>query len=176
MKRAAVMQALMILLALQLAGCASYSTRVDYDPAASLSGITTYAWVPHTGDYQSLDQVRIRRAADAALAGRGLTPVALEQAQVWVDLDYAVARRYEVRSTFYGFYGWHPYWWGMEPDVYLDERDESTLTLLLINPATKSVMWTGQSVVRYYEAQPPAEREASLQGQVNAILQRFPPR
>lgn len=166
---------LLLLLALGLAACAGYTTRVDYDRAVPLTEFTTYAWVLDDSAYQTLDQVRIKRTVDAGLAAKGMQRVALDQARLWVDMDYAVDRRYEVRSHMYGYYGWYPYWWGMEPDVYMQERDESTLTLLLINPATKAVVWTGQTVVRYYQDQPPAEREASLQEQVNVILQRFPP-
>lgn len=174
MMRALSVKLLVAVLALALGGCAGFTTRVDFDPAANLKTLNTYAWVPHDGAYQTLDQTRIRRAVDAGLVSRGMTQVAEAEAGVWVDVDYALARRYEARSNFYGFYGWHPYWWAVEPDVRLEERDESTLTILLIDPASKAVVWTGQTVVRYYAAQPPAEREASLQAQVDAILQRFP--
>ena len=33
-------------ISLWLASCTPYLTRVDYDPAAGLSGLKTYAWVP----------------------------------------------------------------------------------------------------------------------------------
>lgn len=169
---------LMVLAILALAGCASDSPRIDYDRNADFSNLTRFAWVPEQGSqsgYRSLDQVRIRRAFSAGLAAKGLTEVPVEEAQVWVDIDYSIDRRYEVRTTFYGFYRWHPYWWGMEPDYYVQERDESRLTLLMIDPASRSVIWAGQTVMRYYEEKPPLERDASLREQVEQILARFPP-
>lgn len=170
---------LLSLFVLLLAGCATYRPMVDYDHSFSFKGITTYAWVPQSGagqDYQSLDQTRIRRAFEQALAARGLRPVALDQAQLWVDANYSINRRYETRTRFYGYYAWHPFWWGMEPDVYVEERDESRLNLLMIDPHTKSVVWAGQSAIRYYEELKSKERIDSLVEQVNAIMAQFPPR
>lgn len=169
---------LIFLTMLALVGCASYSPRIDYDRAANFSDLQRFAWVPEQGaegGYQSLDQARIRRAFSAGLTAKGMTEVAVDEAQVWVDIDYAIDRRYEARSTFYGYYRWHPYWWGMEPDYYLQERDESRLVLLMIDPASRSVIWAGQTVLRYYEEKPPLERDASLREQVERILARFPP-
>ena len=164
---------------LTLASCAPYTPRIDYDRKASFTGLTRYAWVPASAeqkeDYQSLDQTRIRRAFSAGLAAKGMTEVPVEQAQVWVDIDYAIDRRYESRSSFYGYYGWHPYWWGMQPDYYVQERDESRLTLLMIDPATRAVIWAGQTVLRYYEEKRPEQRDASLKEQVDLILAQFPP-
>ncbi len=175
----------LLAIALWLAGCAPYLTRVDFDPSANLKDLQTFAWVPEPAastdpaaspQYQSLDQARLRRALEEALAARGLHPVPASDAQVWVDLTYAIDRRYETRTVFYGFYDWHPYWWGMEPETRIDERDESRLSLILINPQTRSVIWTGQSTVRYYEELPPLERTRRLVEQVQAIMARFPPR
>ncbi|HVL00202.1 MAG TPA: hypothetical protein VM553_10335, partial [Dongiaceae bacterium] len=58
----------LLALALWLGGCAPYQARVDFDPSADLTTLKTYAWVPAdqsaaAGEgYQSLDQVRLRRA------------------------------------------------------------------------------------------------------------------
>lgn len=172
-------------ISLWLASCTPYLTRVDYDPAAGLTGLKTYAWVPVettstdpavSAQYQTLDQARLRRAFDEALATKEMQLVAASDAQVWVDLTYAIDRRYETRTVFYGFYDWHPYWWGMEPETRIDERDESRLSLIMINPQTRSVIWTGQATVRYYEELPPLERTQRLVEQVKAIMARFPPR
>lgn len=167
----------LLLLLAGLGACAGYTPKVDYDKTADFSHLQRYAWVPSDDDgaYQSLDQVRIRRAFEAGLQARDMQVVPLEQAQFLVDIDYAIDRRYDARTRFYGYYRWHPYWWGVEPDVYVQERDESKLTLLMIDPATKSVIWAGQSVLRYYQDKPPAERDASLRQQVDAILGQFPP-
>ena len=167
---------LLLALALLVAACASNTPRIDYDKTASFTDLTRFAWVPHQDEgYQSLDQVRIRRAFETGLTARGMQLVPVEQAQVLVDIDYSIDRRYDTRTNMYGYYRWHPYWWGMEPEVYVQERDESKLTLLMINPATKSVIWAGQSVIYYYRDKPPAERDVSLSQQVDAILGHFPP-
>ena len=171
----------LLVLALWLGGCAPYQTRVDFDPAARLAELKTYAWVPAdksvaAGDsYQSLDQVRLRRAFEDALAAKGLQPVAEAEAQVWVDLNYEIKRRYEAQTVYYGYYGWHPYWWGMEPDTRIDERDESRLSLIMISPQSRAVIWTGQATVRYYDDYPPKERNTRLVEQVQAVMEQFPP-
>lgn len=171
----------LLLVVLWLGGCTPYLTQVDYDPNASLQTVRTYAWAPASATaaapaYQSLDQSRLRQAFAAALAGKGLTPVPAAEAQVWVDLTYRIDRRYETQALYYGYYNWHPWWWGMEPETRLDERDESWLSLVIIDPASRSVIWAGQSTVRYYEALPPDERRQRLEEQVQALLARFPPR
>lgn len=173
------MRYLSIMVVLALTACSTYSPRIDYDRNASFGELTRFAWVPEDEsptDYQSLDQARIRRAFAEGLKAKGMTEVPVDQAQVWVDIAYAIDRRYDARSpTFYGYYRWHPYWWGMEPDQYLEERDESRLSLLMIDPATRSVIWAGQTVLRYYQEKPPQERDASLKEQVDRILAHFPP-
>ncbi len=169
--------AIVILLGLiSIVGCAAYSPKIDYDKTANFNNLTLYAWVPtEDKSYQSLDQVRIRRAFEAGLQARGMAPAKPEQAQVLVDIDYSIDRRYETRTNFYGYYRWHPYWWGMEPEVYVQDRDESKLTLLMIDPASRAVIWAGQSVIQYYQDKPPEQRDASLRAQVDAILAHFPP-
>lgn len=172
------MRILLLLFIVGLAACSGISPKIDYDRSATFSDLKRYAWVPQDSAgkaYKSLDQARIHRAFDQGLQAKGMTEVPVDQAQVWVDIDYNIDRRYESRSAFYGYYRWHPYWWGMEPDYYLQERDESRLSLLMIDPATQSVIWAGQIVLPYYEEKPPAERDASLAQQVGQILTHFPP-
>lgn len=171
------MRSLLLSVLLILVSCAPYTPRIDYDRNATFKGLTRYAWVPDEGAhqvYKSLDQTRIQRAFSEGLAARGMTEVPVDQAQVWVDIDYAIDRRYETRSNFYGYYGWYPYWWGMQPGYYVEERDESRLTLLLIDPAKRAVIWAGQTVLRYYDEKAPVERDASLREQVDSILTQFP--
>lgn len=173
------MRFLLLVMIWGLASCAAYSPLVDYDRKASFAGISRYAFASAAAENdrsQSLDQVRIRRAVGEVLTAKGMTEVPLEQAQVWVDMGYDIDRRQDVRPNFYGYYGWSPYWWGMQPDYYLEERDESRLTLLIVDPASKQVIWSGQTVLRYYEEKPPQQRDASLKAQVDSILRHFPPR
>ena len=173
------MRILWLLCTLFLASCTIYSPSIDYDRKASFTDLTRYAWAPEqqaSPEYRTLDQGRIRRALDAALAARNMTETSADQAQVWVDFRYGINRRYEQRANFYGYYGWYPYWWGMQPDYRLEERDESRLTVMLVNPVSRAVIWTGETVLRYYHEQPPEQRDASLRAQVESILQHFPPR
>lgn len=172
------MRILLLLFIAGLAACSGVSPKIDFDRNATFSELKRYAWVPDESSskaYKSLDQTRIHRAFDRGLQAKGMTEVPVDQAQVWVDIDYSIDRRYDTRTEFYGYYRWHPYWWGMEPDYYLQERDESRLSLLMIDPASRSVIWAGQTVLRYYEEKPPAERDASLAQQVDQILMHFPP-
>ena len=174
-----LLKVLPLLLVFLLAGCAGEPPRVDYDHAFQFEGVHTYAWVPQpkpSDTYESLDQTRIRRAFEAQLAAKGLKLVRADKAQIWVDATYNINRRYDTRTNFYGYYGWHPFWWGMEPAVYVEERDESRLSLMMIDPKTRSVVWVGQSVIRYYEELKSQDRIKSLDEQVSAIMAHFPPR
>jgi len=168
-----------------LAGCATFTAHSDFDPEADFTRLRTYAWVPRTltdvprdprVDNALLDG-RVRRAVDATLAQKGFVP-APEGAAPDFKLNYHIAleQRFDVQ-TIPSTYGYGLGWWGGPgyADVYVDQYEEGTLFLDVIDARRNALIWRGYTAGRVLPELSPEEREQRTLEAVQAILAKFPP-
>jgi hypothetical protein len=70
---------------------------------------------------------------------------------------------------------YHGYGWVQGPRVYVDEYDEGTLILDIVDASTSSIIWRGIAMDRVDFLADPEKREERLENVVEKILAKFPP-
>jgi hypothetical protein len=165
-----------------LTGCApSIRVSQDWDPAAKLDGLHSWAWQPGypkpTGDPRldsDLLNERIRSALEAGLAAKGFTRAASpEAADFTVAYHVAIHEKLDARTMSTG-YGPYRGWMGSTRTV-VDQYELGTLLVDFISPATKQVVWRGTAQSRIHERRDPQERQALIDRAVAELLAQFPP-
>jgi hypothetical protein len=176
--------------------CASSGVQTDYDRAADFTRLKTYAWLdpplredardeggqggnPFT--HNTLIDKRVRNEVDARLLAQGYRLASRDEAP-----DFVVRYELEMREVVGdspvsvgfgggfgggggGHYGGVGSGVGYSPS---DARQEATLILDVIDPATQQSAWRGWGTASARDDQIAPER---LQELVDAILERFPP-
>ena len=164
-----------------LASCApSIKVTQDYDPAAQLTGLRTWAWQagvaqPTTRDPRLDGPVvaRVKSALEAGLAANGFTPAASPEAADFTVAYYlAIDQKLDVRSMYAGYGG---YWGGGRARTVVDQYEVGMLIVDFINPKTDTAIWRGTAQSRINESRDPAERQALVQTAVDKLLAQFPP-
>ena len=164
----------------------------EYDPAADLSGMRTYAWVPgpqqRTGDPRvddSWTDRRVRRAVDAQLAAQGFVSAAPEQADFWVGYHVLLLDKIQT-STTRTYYGYNRSWGGDAgldrgwhlagaPTTYSNRYDVGTLTVFIELPATQRPIWQGFAQSEIQPSDDMETRDQRLATAAALILEKFPP-
>jgi hypothetical protein len=169
------------LLLVCLAACApAIKVGQDYDPAAKLDGLHTWAWQPGfprpTGDPRldsGLLNERIQSALESGLATKGFSPAAVDEADFLVAYHVAIESKLDARTMYTG-YG--PYrGWGGGATTIVDQYEQGTLLVDFIDPKTHNVIWRGTAQSRVQESRDPEERQARVQAAVDKLLAQFPP-
>jgi len=165
-----------------LVACApSIRVTQDWDPAANLGGLHSWAWQPGyprpTGDPRldsDLLNERIRSALESGLAAKGLTRAASpERADFTVAYHVAILEKLDARTMSTG-YGPYRGWAGSTTTI-VDQYEVGTLLVDFISPAAKQVMWRGTAQSRIQESRDPQERQALIDRAVGELLAQFPP-
>jgi hypothetical protein len=172
------------------AGCNRYHVRTDWQPGTDFTALSTYEWLerpegapprdPRVDNQLFAD--RLREAVETELAAKGYRPADRERADFVLRWDAWVQARNDV-STYpgwgFGFGGFHggPGFWGVGvgTDVYVDQYDEATLVLDVLEPETQRLLWRGTSETRLRDAGTPEQRTERIRRIVHAMLERFPP-
>lgn len=168
-----------------LAGCSGISVNADFDPAVNFAALRSYAWLPAGGERRSDDprldnsllNQRIERAIDDALASKGFTKVAVDDADFLVTFHINVDQRLDVTTipTAYGYRGrWGGGFGGMETRV--DQYEQGTLLIDFVDKGKADLLWRGSGQTRLSEHRSPEDREKRVREVVAAILKQFPPR
>lgn len=169
--------------ALSLAGCSSVSVQRDYDVTFDFASLKTFAWQhaeqPATGnpriDNDLIDQ-RVRAAVNASLESKGFTLVEAAEADFLVA--YFIDYRQRVQGSTWsvgmstGRYGRHG---GVGYQTDIEDYEEGSLTIDLIEPAADKIVWRGVGRRRSYESSDPGRITAVVNESVAAILDKFPP-
>lgn len=171
-------------------GCSTLSVSYDYDSTADFSQYKTYAWLESKGKAHSDPRIdndlldgRIRRSVDAELGLKGLSRVPEPEADLLVGYHVTLDRKIEV-STVDSTYGygrgpaWGRYGYGGRidvPETRVDQYDEGTLLLDLVDRKTQRLVWRGSATDRVELERHPEEREESLRAAVKEMLGSFPP-
>ncbi len=94
---------------LLLAACASgLQTSSDWNPETDFTAFETYAWAPDGDGNVGIDQLtntRVRTAIEAALNGKGLREVPLQQADVAVGYQITTQDQTNYTTTSSGWGG-----------------------------------------------------------------------
>lgn len=165
----------------------------EYDPAANLVGLRSYAWVPgqqrRTGDPRvddSWQDRRMRQAIDKQLVAQGFVAQPPEQADFWVG--YHVLLRDKVAtSTTNTYYGYNRAGGGGDPGLYggwfrsgaqstyQQRHAVGTLTVFIEAPATQQPIWQGYARANIKPSDDHETRDQRLAEAVVMILEKFPP-
>lgn len=167
-----------------LAGCSSVSVVRDYDTSVDFSALHSFAWEfaeqPKTGnpriDNDLIDE-RVRSAVAAQLSAKGFVSAGREAADFRVAyfIDYkqrlsANTVSFGVGSGGYGRYG------GVGYNTAINDYEEGSLTIDIIDPATGKTIWRGIGRRTVYEGNSPARMTKVVNGSVAKILAKFPPK
>jgi hypothetical protein len=170
---------------LAVAGCATLTTRVDFDRAHDFGGYRTFAWMDddpvvhsrgETARASALNRRRIVEAIEKELTSKGYTRVAQRTAADFV-VDYTVGARDRIEIDSYplefrGRWGWGwPYYWR---DVDVRTYTEGRLAIDVFDGKTRQPVWHGLARKRISEAD--VENAAvEIPKAVRTLLARFPP-
>jgi hypothetical protein len=160
-----------------LAGCSGVRVDHDYDRSADFGSLRSYRWIAatKTGD-PALDNTllrgRIRNAVDAALSAKGYRKADTGPVDFNVATHVSKQSKVDVESIPVGF----GYGWGFgATETEVDQYEEGTLMLDIVDSSATKLLWRGTGKTRLYPGQSPAERDREVSNVVNAILKSFPP-
>jgi len=178
---------LLALLVFETSACIAFPVQQDYDADADFSGYRTWYWLPAspTGDPRvdnDLVDARIRRAVEQSLAARGYTKTSTGEGDFGIGYHGFIEGKIDVR-TIDRYYGYGPGWGrygGYYPgrvatETYVDQYDEATLILDIVDRDSRKLVWRGSTSARVRAEQTPEKRDARTQQAVDAILAKFPP-
>jgi hypothetical protein len=174
--------------ALLALACAGAGVRVDYDREVDFSGYQSFDWVaPPPGaladsaaegdpfERNSLLDKRVRAAVERELAARGFVRADRTDASFLLNYHVILKERISAWTTWGGGYGWGG--WGYrafgDAVVQLDQFQEGTFVLDVIDPKRNQLTWRGWVVRRTRDGN---YDEREVHTSVERILARFPPR
>jgi hypothetical protein len=137
-----------------------YDTAYDYDIRADFTAMRHYAWLPFplTATITALNADRVKYFIDVALSSRGFT--ASEGLPDFL-IDPMVDAMSQIDTTGgpaeYGLYR------------------EGVLTLKFLLPASRQVVWWGETRARINPGLSPREKDDVIKAAVDVILENFPP-
>ena len=161
--------------------------QTDYNPQTDFSTFQTYRWAERTptGDddprvYNDIIRSRVEFAADSILKLKGFERVSSGRADFLVSWHGAINGKvsYNTVNTHYG-YGWGGYYgggWGMGSSrTYVNEWDEGTLILHIIDAGENEMVWMGSGQGKLNEPRSGEEARDRDIDLLKRILQAFPP-
>jgi hypothetical protein len=166
---------------LTASACAPFHVQSDWDPQADFSTLRTWDWLDQAEEepghpllQSPLLHDRIRRAVEDELARRG-HPKAVDAAPDFrVGYHLSLEQKLDVytidRTYGYGRFGTWTY-----PETYVDEYQEGTLILDVVDARRRKLAWRGWASRPIYEQPSPEESERNVREAVAAILAKFPP-
>lgn len=162
-----------------VSGCAS-NVAIDYDPDYDFTTFRTYRWYEpelQRGDALAANPLarnRVVEAVDRALAEKGFRLVDGQESDFLVFVHAASRDRVQVHEGG-GFYYWRgPFMFGSRP-VYVDDYEEQTLFVDVIDPDTRELIWRGSQVRAVQNYNDPIKAQAVMDKIVWKILKDFPP-
>ena len=184
--------ALLVLLPLLAACVSGPSLRIDRAPGADLSDAESYGWVAELGtdraEYETIVTTRLKRAIGAALEARGLR-YEEEDPDLRINFYVNLVERQEVRRMpragmgpdigFAGGFGtYHGYRMGLydpwpDYDLEVQEYQEGTLTIDVVDAASQRLAWEGVAEGRVTRKVVEAPDDA-LDSAVGKLFEQFP--
>jgi hypothetical protein len=167
-----------------LVSCSTVRVESDYNPQVDFSTLRSYAWMPDPPDvssnpllHNSILDGRIRSAVDRTLAGKGIRQVEVSQADFlvnyYVNLEQKI-RVDTVPTTSYG-YGYGGWYGGTASETRVQQYEEGTLILDVVDPEKDELLWRGSGSTRVSKKTSPEAREKKIDEIVSKLLESFPP-
>jgi hypothetical protein len=173
-------------LTLASVGCVGFSVSMDYDPETDFSGYRSWYWLPPspTGDPRidnDLVANRVHGAVERSLAARGYVKTSTGEGDFGVGYHGFIEGKIDIQTVdrYYGYGpGWGRYgmgYGGVGTETYVDQYDEGTLILDVVDTRSQKLVWRGSTSARVRENDSPKNRDERTQKAVDAILAEFPP-
>lgn len=169
--------------AVSLVGCSTFRVSTDYDPQTDFQQLQGYSWlatVRQPGDdprlHNSLVDARVRAAVDRELAAKGYSKAGGSSGNFVVTYYLGLQDKIDVRTIHTGYgYGYGSWYHGTGRETMVDQYEEGTLLLDILDAEGGDLLWRGSASARVSESSSPEEREKRIQDAVAAILAEFPP-
>jgi hypothetical protein len=164
--------------------CASAGVEVESDPDADLSRWVRYAWSADSAvalndpvlDVASIDR-QLRSAVERELASRGYRHDPGRPADFLVGYHLALEEKRSVTTLpDLGAYEGGRVSGAARSRTYEYVYDEGTLTLELLDPASRRSLWRGTVRAEADRSRSPEQRRERLEAAVRDILERLPTR
>ncbi|KRG71478.1 DUF4136 domain-containing protein [Pseudoxanthomonas dokdonensis] len=165
-----------------VAGCASSPTiRSDFDPSADFSQYRTYDYFSPLGTdsegYSTILTNTIKSAVDREMQARGYVKSS-SSPTLLVNFGAKVQQKTDVNTVpaapvggYYGYRGgFYAPWGGWGNETYVDQYNEGTLNIDLVDPARKQLVWEGVAVGRVSDD----TNSASVNAAVTQIFAKYP--
>ena len=152
-----------------------YNVSYDYDQNFKLATISTFDWlpIPKEANINSLDAVRIKKAANAELQAKGLI-LTSENPDFLIAADIVTKEKQRITTWGYPYYdSYRTYGGSWELDYY--QYEEGTVILDFLEPVSKKLIWRGAAKVALDYANTPEKRDKLIKEAVHKILQNYPP-
>lgn len=175
-----------LVLVVMLMGCSTVTIMSDYDPTAvdACADYKTYAWLePPKGNdprvHNDLVETAIISAVDTELAARGYTEVTSGPADFLIGYHLDIQGKFNVThvNDYYGYsYGyWAPRYGAGYSQTYVDQYDEGTLLLDIVDGKSNKLVWRGTARAELDEYANPRKRRERLDSAVQRLISDFPP-
>lgn len=176
MIQATVRPAVLLSLALLMAGCAS-NVVTDYDSQASYASYETWAFSEMEDNaYTSLDGSRVENAVTRELQAKGMTQADPSNADLMVRYHIDDVDRLDTSGFSYGFgFGRNNFGWGISTAPPVREVKEGQLIVDLVDSDTNKVVWRGTSKRYLNQNQSPETRQELIDDVVTDMFSRYPP-
>ena len=174
-----ILRSLLILLVAALAACGRSPVSYDYDPAATMPAMGSYALSePAAGaQFQTLDNNRIAAALRKQLAARNLKEVPREQADFWVSYRVEPERKLDDSGVSFGVgFGSGNMGMGVSTGPQAKEIVEGKLVVDVVDPKRQQVVWTAKANEYLRDSMRPEQRDELVNFLVSEMLANFPPK
>jgi hypothetical protein len=152
--------------------------KTDYDKEADFTPIKTFAVKLGTGWGNEISEKRVVDAVTKAIAAKGWTPVAEDQADALVVVHGASSEK-QTLHTFYdgwGGYGWYG-WGGMSMGSSTTTTYTYTVGTIVVDvfdAKSKALLWRGHAEDEIKNSV--EKREKQLNKALTKLFQAFPPK
>ena len=161
--------------ALSAATASAQSVTYDYDKSADFSKFRTYAWTSGTNLADQLNHKRIVSSIDAQLTAKGFTLVSSDSNP---DVLVAYHARFDKNLEINGFEnGWGAPRFGASRSgrATVDEVTTGTLVVDLMDPKTRSVLWSGIAAKELDAKAKPDKKDKNAAKAAEKIFNNYPP-
>lgn len=158
--------------------CSSIKVATDYDTQTDFTKYKTFAFYKKGIDkvqISDLDKRRILKGIESELIARGYTKS--ENPDILVSIFAKSRQKVNIYNdnfnNMYGF-GWHPFYYGPNAGVRVDEYTEGTLFIDFIDAEKKQLAWQGIGSGALNNYKSVEKKEAKMRQFVEEIMELYP--
>lgn len=173
---------LLAVVALFAACTSGPQVRADYDHSANFASYRTFGFFDplgtDTAGYESLVTQALKAAARQEMESRGYT-YAETGADLLINFNAKLEQQTRISQTpampmYYGYrHGFYGGWGGYMYETHVDQYNEGTLNIDLIDAKRSQLVWEGVAVGRVTK-KTQADRQAAIRSAVAEIFMQYP--